>query len=138
MAVRMASQSGAEKRVPQVACGCLCAGWKSVCVSRYPPSQYTLTGSRRDASYRYQIAYVKSLPPSSTGEPTSDLIATALRLPDVFDLDSLFRLEAVSSVQDSPLLSLLKIFLNDGLAEYKAWEQSNEEAIAKFSKYMKF
>ncbi|KAJ3537721.1 hypothetical protein NM688_g6635 [Phlebia brevispora] len=86
-----------------------------------------------NASYNYELLYVKSLPSTSASAPTLDLIATALRLPNVFDFDTLFRIDAITSVKDTDLFALLQIYLNDGLSEYKAWEQKHGDAFAKYN-----
>ncbi|THH02131.1 hypothetical protein EW026_g663 [Hermanssonia centrifuga] len=83
------------------------------------------------ASYRFKLAYVRSLPSSEVESAALDVIATALRQQNVFDFDPIYRLEAVTSVKDSELYSLLHIFLNDGLSEYKAWIGSHKEILAK-------
>ncbi|CAA7260135.1 unnamed protein product [Cyclocybe aegerita] len=85
-------------------------------------------------SYDYSLSYVQSLPASSAArEPaTLELIATALRLPTVFNFDPLFKLEAVLAVKDHELFSLLHIFLNSGLPEFKAWESSHPGALEKY------
>ncbi len=83
------------------------------------------------ASYQFKLAYVRSLPSSEVESAALDVIATALRQQNVFDFDPIYRLEAVTSVKDSELYSLLHIFLNDGLSEYKAWIGSHKEILAK-------
>ncbi|KAI0638546.1 PCI-domain-containing protein [Trametes polyzona] len=86
------------------------------------------------AAYQYQISYVRSLPPSSPVAQAAaiDAVASALRLPSYFDFDSLFRLDAVVAAKDHELFSLLQIFLNDGLAQYKAWVDSHPDALSKY------
>ena len=64
-----------------------------------------------------------------------DAVASALRLPSYFDFDSLFRLDAVVAAKDHELFALLKIFLNDDLAQYKAWADSHAGAFAKYGAY---
>ncbi|KAJ3516149.1 hypothetical protein NLJ89_g1305 [Agrocybe chaxingu] len=85
-------------------------------------------------SYDYSLSYVQSLPASSAAREsaTLELIATALRLPTVFNFDPLFKLDAVLSVKDHELFSLLQIFLNSGLPEFKAWESSHPGALEKY------
>lgn len=58
-----------------------------------------------------------------------DAIATALRLPTIFDFDPLLKLDAVVAAKDSELFSLLQIFLNEGLAEFNAWEGSHSGVL---------
>ncbi|KAL6309844.1 PCI-domain-containing protein [Sparassis latifolia] len=85
-------------------------------------------------SYEYTLSYVNSLPPSSPSAHAAavDAIATALRLPSLFDFDPLFRLDAVVSAKDHELFSLLQIFLNEGLPEYHAWSASHANAFAQY------
>ncbi|KAJ7228221.1 hypothetical protein GGX14DRAFT_412384 [Mycena pura] len=85
-------------------------------------------------AYDYSLAYVRSL---TLGSPATeaaavDIIATALRLPFVFDFDPLFKLDAVVAVKDHELFALLQIFLNDGFAEFKSWEASHIGALEKY------
>ncbi|TFK43819.1 hypothetical protein BDQ12DRAFT_643487 [Crucibulum laeve] len=84
-------------------------------------------------SYEYTLSYVRALPPtSSEGEAAAiDAIATAFRLPTVFDFDPLFKLDAVIAAKNNELFSLLQVFLNGGLAEFKAWEGSHAGALEK-------
>ncbi|KAJ7129261.1 PCI domain-containing protein [Mycena epipterygia] len=85
-------------------------------------------------AYEYSLAYVRSLP---VGSPTTETaavetIATALRLPFIFDFDPLFKLDAVVAVKDHELFALLHIFLNDGLPQFKSWEESHPGALEKY------
>ncbi|KAL0950227.1 hypothetical protein HGRIS_010214 [Hohenbuehelia grisea] len=83
------------------------------------------------ASYEYQLSYVRSLPSTTPEAKTAavEAIATALRLPTVFDFDQLFKLDAVVAAKGHELFSLLHIFLNDGLSEYKSWESSHAAVL---------
>ncbi|KAH9899504.1 PCI-domain-containing protein [Cubamyces lactineus] len=85
-------------------------------------------------SFQYQLSYVRSLPPSSPAAQSAavDAIATALRLPSYFNYDALFRIDAVVAAKDHPLFSLLQIFLNDGLTQYKAWVDSHPDVLSKY------
>lgn len=87
-------------------------------------------------SYKYQLAYVKSLPTASAQSAAADAIATALRLPFVFDFDALFRIDAIVAAKDSDVYPLLQIFLNDGLAEYSAWASSHDDVLTKHSTFL--
>ena len=90
----------------------------------------------RQAGYEFLGLYLRSLPPTSSAaqEAAVRLIATALRLPTVFDFDPLFKLDAVIAVKDHDLFSLLQIYLNDGLVEFYAWETSHPSAFEKYGK----
>ncbi|KAF5388187.1 hypothetical protein D9615_000692 [Tricholomella constricta] len=92
-----------------------------------------LTASQPANAYDYERLYIQTLPSSSSAaqDGAINLIATALRLPTVFDFDPLFKLDAVLAVKDHELFSLLQIFLNDGLLEFKTWEASHSEALEK-------
>ena len=59
-------------------------------------------------------------------------VAAALRLPTYFDFDVLFRLDAVVAAKNHELFSLLQVFLNDGLVQYKAWAAAHPDAFAKY------
>ena len=89
----------------------------------------------RTISYQYTLSYIRSLPPTSeTGKIAAvDAIATALRLPNIFDFDPLFKLDAVVAVNDHELFSLLHIFLNEGLSQFKTWEGKHANAFQKYS-----
>lgn len=82
----------------------------------------------------YQLLYVQSLPSTSEAAKAAavDVIATALRLPTIFDFDSLFKLDAVVAIKDHELFSLLQVFLNGGLAEFRTWQQSHPQTLEKF------
>ncbi|KAF7294350.1 Eukaryotic translation initiation factor 3 subunit M [Mycena chlorophos] len=88
---------------------------------------------QRPKAYEYSIAYVRSLTPGSSSANTAavELISMALRLPLVFDFDPLFKVEAVVALKDHEALSLLRIFLNDGLSQFNEWKASHPDAIAK-------
>ncbi|CCM00434.1 uncharacterized protein FIBRA_02466 [Fibroporia radiculosa] len=87
-----------------------------------------------EISYEYFLSYVRSLPSSSSSAQSAaiDAIAAALRLPHLFDFDALFRLDAVVAAKDHELFSLLHIFLNNDLHDYKAWAESHADAFTKY------
>lgn len=103
-----------------------------------PPSPHdvVLIHFASQTSYIYSLTLVRSLSLSDPAirQATLDLIATALRLPVLFDFDSLFRLDAVIAVKDDELFALLQIFMNEGLPQYYAWESSHADIISKYSK----
>jgi len=63
-----------------------------------------------------------------------EAIATALRLPSIFDFDSLFKLDAVLNVKNHELFSLLQVFLSGGLLEFNAWQSNHPQALEKYRK----
>ncbi|GLB34138.1 putative component of the eukaryotic translation initiation factor 3 (eIF-3) complex [Lyophyllum shimeji] len=89
------------------------------------------TMSQPEKAYEYERLYVRALP--STSQDAQDgavnLIASALRLPTVFDFDPLFKLDAVVQIKHHELFSLLQIFLSGALPEFKAWEQSHPDVL---------
>lgn len=99
-----------------------------------------LTMSTRETAYAYNLLYVKSLDPSSAAGKAGAVkaIASALRIPSVLDFDPLFKLEAVTSVKDHDLFSLLRIFLNDGLHDFRKWDASHTGAISKYGERFLF
>lgn len=94
---------------------------------------YTKSG-QPTTSYEYSLLYVRSLLATSEAAKAAalDVIAAALRLPFTFDFDPLFRLDAVVAVKGHDLFSLLQVFLNGGLSEFKAWQQSRSGVLEKF------
>jgi translation initiation factor 3 subunit M len=91
----------------------------------------------RPISYQYTLSYVRSLHPTSDiGQKAAlDAIATALRLPSIFDFDPLFKLDAVIAAKNHELFSLLQIFMNEGLPEFKTWARSHEGAFEKYREF---
>ncbi|KAH9482943.1 Eukaryotic translation initiation factor 3 subunit M [Psilocybe cubensis] len=85
-------------------------------------------------AYEYSLQYVQTLAPSSEEAKVAalDVIATALRLPGVFDFDPLFKLDAVINVKDHELFSLLQVFLNGGLPEFNAWQSKHSPILEKY------
>ncbi|EGO02107.1 hypothetical protein SERLA73DRAFT_177851 [Serpula lacrymans var. lacrymans S7.3] len=90
---------------------------------------------QQEAAYEYTLPYLVSLPPSSPSSQQAavDAIATALRLPSIFDFDSLFKLDAVVAAKDHELFGLLHIFLSEGLTEFNTWVESHAEGITKYN-----
>ncbi|GAW01027.1 pci domain-containing protein [Lentinula edodes] len=85
-------------------------------------------------SYDYSLIYLRSLPsPSEAARDTSiKVIASALRIPSIFDFDALFKIDAVVANKDHELFSLLQVFLNNGLSEFKSWEASHAGVLEKY------
>lgn len=78
---------------------------------------------RRDAAYEYRILLVHTLPSSSPQSRSSavDTIVASLRIPTIFDFDTLYNLDPIIAVRDHELFPLLQIFLKSGLPEFRAW-----------------
>ncbi|KAH6914777.1 PCI domain-containing protein [Coprinopsis sp. MPI-PUGE-AT-0042] len=95
---------------------------------------YSKIGQPAEA-YEYSLLHVQKLPSSSDAAKAAAVqaIADALRLPTVFDFDALFKLDAVIAVKGHELFSLLQIFLNDGLPEYKSWISSHSGSLSQFN-----
>ncbi|KAG5639667.1 hypothetical protein H0H81_005850 [Sphagnurus paluster] len=91
------------------------------------------TVSQPENAYEYEQLYIRELPSDSPTiqDGAVNLIATALRLPTVFDFDPLFKLDAVLTEKGHDLYSLLQIFLNSGLPEFQAWEASHADLLEK-------
>ena len=88
-------------------------------------------------SYQYLLTYLRSIPPSSPEALSTAVqaISTALRLPSIFDFDSLFKIDAIVKLGDHELFSLLRVFLSGGLDAYNAWYSKHAAAIEKYSQY---
>jgi hypothetical protein len=91
--------------------------------------------SYRTIAYEYSLSYVRTLPSNSSLAQSAaiDLVATALRLPTLFDFDSLFKLDAVIALKDHEIFSLLQVFLSGGLSELDQWRASHAGVAEKYS-----
>jgi len=78
---------------------------------------------RRDTAYEYRILLVHTLPSSSPESRSAaiDTIVAALRIPTVFDFDTLYNLDPIIAVRDHELFPLIQIFLRNGLPEFREW-----------------
>lgn len=94
----------------------------------------------RAIAYEFSLSYARSLPSTSSiaQEAAVDIIATALRLPFIFDFDPLFKLDAVVAAKDHEIFSLLQIFLNDGLSEFTVWHKSHPGVLEKYRMLLLF
>ncbi|KXN92352.1 Eukaryotic translation initiation factor 3 subunit M [Leucoagaricus sp. SymC.cos] len=93
------------------------------------------TAGQSSTAYDYSLSYVRSLPANSstTQSAAVDLIATALCLPALFDFDPLFKLDAIVSLKDHELFSLLQVFLSGGLPELKQWQATHSGVAEKYN-----
>lgn len=91
----------------------------------------SLPSPRRDTAYEYQILLVHTLPsPSSECRSAAvDTIVAALRIPTVFDFDTLYNLDPIIAVRDHELFPLLQIFLRNGLLEFRAWADGHSALL---------
>lgn len=95
----------------------------------------TFAGNNQSVkSYEFLQMYTQSLPPTSLEAASAVLetVALGLRLPTVVDFDSLLRLDAIKSVKDYPILSLLRIFVGGTYSDFSAWLSSNEGVLSQF------
>lgn len=97
------------------------------------PSLLTFLPSRRTTSRQYLLASLRNLPPNSPHAESSAIqaISASLKLPSVFDFDTLFKIDAITNLQGHELFSLLRVFLSGGLEDYKKWESEHPESIEK-------
>jgi len=82
-------------------------------------------------AYEYSLLYIRRIPHTSQEARSAafEAIVTALRLPSVFDFDSLFKLDAVLNLKNHELFYLLQVFLNGGLLEFRVWQSSHPQAL---------
>lgn len=87
--------------------------------------------SQPDRSYQFLLSYARSIPSSSSDaqKAGTDAVVAALRLPSNFDFDPLLKLDSVVALRGKPLFSLLDIFLNSGLTEYRAWASADASVL---------
>ncbi|KAG2064447.1 hypothetical protein BDR04DRAFT_1145892 [Suillus decipiens] len=93
-----------------------------------------IQSGQSETAYHYTLSYVASLPSSSPEGRLAaiDAIVLALRLPSLFDLDPLFKLDAVVLAKDHELFSLLQVFLNNGLPEFYSWLESHPAVLEEY------
>lgn len=98
------------------------------------PSVLNISSLHRTTSYQYLLASLQNLPSNSPHAESSAIqaISTSLKLPSVFDFDSLFKIDAIINLQGHELFSLLKVFLSGGLDDYKKWESKHSASIEKY------
>ncbi|KAG9317807.1 hypothetical protein JVU11DRAFT_2030 [Chiua virens] len=82
---------------------------------------------KEDSAFEYRILLVHAVPPSSPEARSAavDVLVAALRIPTVFDFDTLYNLDPIIAVRDHELFSLVQIFLRNGLTEFKRWVDSH-------------
>jgi hypothetical protein len=87
-----------------------------------------------ETSYTYLVSYARSIPPTSAKAEAAALkvIATSLRLPSVFNFDSLLKVDSVMVVKGHQLFALLNILLQGGISEYRKWLETNEGILGEF------
>jgi len=99
-----------------------------------PASTLTFLPSYRTTSYQYLLISLQNLPPNSPHAESSAIraISTSLKLPSVFDFDTLFKIDAIINLKGHELFSLLRVFLSGGLEDYKKWESERSASIEKY------
>lgn len=85
-------------------------------------------------SYQYLLASLRNLPSNSPHAESTAIqaISTSLKLPSVFDFDTLFKIDAIIQLQGHELFSLLRVFLSGGLEDYKKWESEHPGSTEKY------
>jgi translation initiation factor 3 subunit M len=86
---------------------------------------------KSDSAYEYRILLVHTLPSSSPESRSAaiDAIVAALRIPTVFDFDTLYSLDPIIAVRDHELFPLLQIFLKNGFPEFRAWADGHSAVL---------
>jgi hypothetical protein len=62
----------------------------------------------------------------------------AVSNPAVFDFDPLFKLDEVLAARSHPLFALLRIFLNGGPDDLRAWQRAHADVIGSYSTILVF
>jgi len=91
---------------------------------------FTQSGNEATA-YTFLLDRLRLIPATSpTAEAASlETIASALRIPNVFDFDELAKIPALQSAKAHPLFALLKIFMLHGIKEYLPWVEANSSVL---------
>ncbi|PWZ03364.1 PCI-domain-containing protein [Testicularia cyperi] len=68
---------------------------------------------------------------SSTKESAERTVASALRLPKLYEFEDLLQVKAVTDLNGTPVFELLKIFVGGNAKEFQAWSSSNSAEISR-------
>ncbi|KIY52318.1 PCI-domain-containing protein [Fistulina hepatica ATCC 64428] len=94
---------------------------------------FTKTGDLASA-YPFSLLHLKLFDSSSpkARQAGIDAIVLALRLPQVFDFNPLFKLDGVIAAKDHELFSLLQVFLTGSLQDYNAWMTNHAGVLEQY------
>ena len=86
---------------------------------------------RSDSAYEYRILLVHTLPPASPESRSAavDTMVAALRIPTIFEFDTLYNLDPIIAVRDHELFPLIQIFLRNGLPEFREWTNNHSAVL---------
>ncbi|KAG8896570.1 hypothetical protein FRB99_008833, partial [Tulasnella sp. 403] len=92
------------------------------------------TTGQVDKAYEFLLAYVASLPPSSTLTESATLAAfgTAIRNPSILDFDPLLSLESTNLIKGHPLFALVQVFIRGGFSDLEGWLAQNSSILNEF------
>lgn len=92
-----------------------------------------------ERAYEFRVAHLQYLSSNSAASPDAETaktsaekaVASALKLPKVFDFDSLLRLSVVQGLQQSSpaVLELVKILVQGSLSDYNSWASSGSAEL---------
>lgn len=92
-----------------------------------------------ERAYDFRVAHLQYLSSNSAASPDASTaqtsaekaVASALKLPKVFDFDSLLRLSVVQGLQQSSpaVLELVKILVQGSLSDYNSWASSGSAEL---------
>lgn len=92
---------------------------------------------RKRESYEYLLRYLTTFEGGdaaslkSSKEQATRAIREAIQIPDVLNFEDLFRLQAIQSLKPSKLFDLLKIFMQEGLKQYREFVAKNAGFVEK-------
>ncbi|KAF8548255.1 hypothetical protein OG21DRAFT_1423411 [Imleria badia] len=89
---------------------------------------------KAESAYEYRILLVHTLPSSSPESRSAaiDTIVAALRIPTVFDFDTLYNLDPIIAVRDHELFPVIQIFLRNGFPEFRAWADAHAAVLESY------
>lgn len=82
-------------------------------------------------AFEFLQTYLRFLDPAApeAKEAAERTIATALRLPKVWEFDQLLQIQAVQSAKGTPAFELLRIFVGGDAKQYQSWLSSNAAEV---------
>ncbi|PWN95806.1 hypothetical protein FA09DRAFT_321899 [Tilletiopsis washingtonensis] len=88
-----------------------------------------------ERAYEFLLIHLRFLDSSSpeAAQTAEQVIASALKLPKVWEFEQLLQIQAVQALKGKPIFELLTIFVGGSAEEYKKWEGANGGEVSRLS-----
>lgn len=90
-----------------------------------------------ERAYEFLLIHLRFLDSSSpeAAQTAEQVIASALKLPKVWEFEQLLQIQAVQALKGKPIFELLTIFVGGSAEEYKKWEGANGEEVSRLCEF---